>query len=96
MTKQVDHLDQQQCPWLGPHTHDVCGCDPDAEPPTEDYDYKRDGLPEWNTRAHIKQVLDGHWPLTEAQTIVICDRCRGAIEKTPSHQSALNYQPLTA
>lgn len=72
----------------------ICKCDPDAEPPPEDFERARDGLPEWNTRAHIKQVLDGHWPLTEAENVVECERCGGDIKKTADHKSALNREPL--
>lgn len=90
-----------------PHSHPVCECDPDAvkDPDAlhismwhvvvEDGEPKlRVGTQAWNTRAHIKQELDGHWPLTAEQTVVICERCGGGIEKTPTHKAALSHQGL--
>lgn len=94
---QIRHFDPQQC-WSEvnvEHVHDPCRCDPDAP-----YDVYDDELApadrQWNTRAHIKQQLGGHWPLTDAQDVVICDRCEGAIVRDDKHRKALDYQPLPA
>lgn len=87
---QVVHRDLQQCDDREWHLHDLCACDPDAphdvdlDPPDR----------QWNTRAHIKQHLGGHWPLAPGQDVVVCERCGGAIKKTSSHRAALHYRPL--
>lgn len=72
----------------------ICKCDPDAElkPDAEHPSFGGDQT--WNTRAHIKQVLDGHWPLTDAEDSVECELCGGQIKRTKDHKAALNREPL--
>lgn len=83
---ELVHLDLQQCPdQRAPHIHGLCHCDPDADVEVAP-----------NLRAHIKQTLAGHWPLTPDQDVAICTACYGAVKRTSTHKAALHYQPLGA
>lgn len=74
----------------------ICKCDPDAVLDPDALHVSLGGNQPWNTRAHIKQTLKGHWPLGDDHDSVECERCYGMIKRESIHGAALNREPLKA